>query len=87
MKNNQNIIKVVAAVLWVNVIASPFVLSLCCEGNVVVNIIGLVYGVIAWEAGKRWTPKWMVDVLKELFREEDECSGHNSETPAYKENA
>ena len=69
-KNSSFVMKAVASVLWLNIAASPFVLALICD-KAVVTFIGIVYGVLAWEMGKRFTPKWMRDTLSELVRDAD----------------
>lgn len=63
--------KMAASLIWLNIIASPFVIALCCD-NLIVVAIGILYGIIVWEVSKRFTPKWMFDAMKYMFRTGDE---------------
>ena len=58
--------KFLATLVWINLIASPFVLALCCT-DPIVTCIGIVYGVIIFNACRFWMPKWMRDAANEIF--------------------
>lgn len=62
--------KMVASLLWLTIVISPFCLAICCAEEWVA-LLGIVYGVIVWELCKKFMPKWMIANLKHLFREND----------------